>query len=109
VQHRSRPHRTVSRRARRTIRRTGRRARAQLPFLIVLAVVAAAALYLGISPGHWRRGSGLIAAGMLLAGLFRLVLPQPRAGMLKVRAAWIDVLCYWALGVAILLLAIRLD
>jgi hypothetical protein len=109
VQPRGRTHRTVRRRARRTIRRAGRRARAQLPFLIVLAVIAGGALYLGVSPGHWRRGSGLIAAAMLLAGLFRLVLRQPHAGMLRVRAAWIDVLCYWALGVAILLLAIRLD
>jgi hypothetical protein len=109
VQQHSRPRRTLRRRVRRTIRRTSRRARAQLPFLIVLAVVAAAALYLGISPGHWRRGSGLIAGAMLLAGLLRLVLRQQRAGMLRVRAAWIDVLCYWTLGVGILVLAIRLD
>ncbi len=76
---------------RRLLRRTRRRALAQLPFLAVLAVLAAAAIYLGVSPGHWRRASGLIAFGMLLAGGLRLVLRAPQAGMLKIRARWIDV------------------
>ena len=100
--------RPLRRRIRRAARRTGRRARAQWPFLVVLAVMAAAAIYLGVSPGHWRRGSGLIALSMLLAGLLRLVLRVPHAGLLEVRARWIDVACYWSLGVAILILAIRL-
>lgn len=104
-----RPKRTLHRRLRRTVRRTSRRVRAQWPFLAVLALLAAAAIYLGVSPGHWRRGSGVIALAMLVAGALRLILRVPRAGLLQVRARWIDVFFYWALGVAILVLAIRLD
>jgi len=103
------PKRTLRRRLRRTTRRTSRRVRAQWPFLAVLALLAAAAIYLGVSPGHWRRGSGIIALAMLVAGALRLVLRVPRAGLLEVRARWIDVFFYWALGVGILVLAIRLD
>jgi hypothetical protein len=101
--------RSLRRRLRRTVRRTSRRVRAQWPFLAVLALLAAAAIYLGVSPGHWRRGSGVIALAMLVAGGLRLVLRAPRAGLLEVRARWIDVFFYWALGVGILVLAIRLD
>jgi hypothetical protein len=100
---------SLPRRIGRSARRTRRRVLAQLPFLAVLAVLAGAAIYLGVSPGHWRRASGTIAFGMLLAGALRLVLRAPRAGLLQVRARWIDVACYWALGVAILVLAIRLE
>lgn len=86
----------------------GRRARAQAPLLVVLGIVAAVFVYLTIAPGHWRRGTGLIAGAMLLAGLLRLVLPPEHAGLLAARGRWWDSFCYLALGAAILIIDIRL-
>jgi hypothetical protein len=80
----------------------------ELPFVIVAAVVVGAALYLYISPGHWRKATLAIAAAMIIAGILRTVLPASRIGMLAVRARWLDVCCYYALGGAILAVDIRL-
>jgi hypothetical protein len=80
----------------------------QLAFLAVLVLLGAAFVYLIVEPGHWRRGSGVIAVATLLAAVLRAVLPQSRAGLLAVRARWIDVVAYAVMGGAILGLAIRL-
>jgi hypothetical protein len=80
----------------------------QLAFLGVLVVLAAAFGYLLVAPGHWRRGSGVVAVAMLLAAVLRAVLPPARVGLLVVRARWIDVLAYAAMGGVILGVAIRL-
>jgi len=85
-----------------------RRARAQAPLLAVLAIVLGVVVYLTVSPDHWRRGAALIAGAMLLAGLFRLVLPRQRAGLLAARGKRMDSFCYLALGAAILIIDIRL-
>jgi hypothetical protein len=85
-----------------------RRARAQAPLLAVLAIVLGVVVYLTVSPGHWRRGAGMIAVAMLLAGLLRLVLPRQYAGLLAARGRWMDSFCYLALGAAILIIDIRL-
>lgn len=87
----------------------GRRIRAQAPFLLVLAVMIAAVVYLTLEPGHWRRGVGIIAASMVLAGIFRFGLRRAQAGLLAVRSRWMDVACYWLLAAAILVVAIRLN
>jgi hypothetical protein len=81
---------------------------AQVPFLIVLVVLFAAFVYLLVVPGRWGRVSGVVAVAVLLAGLLRAVLPTPRAGLLAVRARWIDTVLYLALGGLILGLDIRL-
>ena len=86
-----------------------RRLRHQAPFLIVVAIMLSAVLYMIIGPGHWRRGSGIIAAAMIVGAVFRIVLPEEHAGVLAVRRRWIDVACYLGLGVAILAVAIRLQ
>jgi Protein of unknown function (DUF3017) len=85
-----------------------RRVRAQAPFLLVLGIVVTVFVYLTISPGHWRRGTGAIAVAMLLAAVLRLVLPSPTAGLLAVRGRWFDVCCYAVLGALILIVDIRL-
>lgn len=85
-----------------------RRARAQAPMLVVLAMVIGAFVYLAISPGHWRRGTGLFAVAMLLAGVLRLALPRHIAGLLASRGRFSDSLCYLLLGAAILIIDIRL-
>jgi 4-amino-4-deoxy-L-arabinose transferase-like glycosyltransferase len=86
-----------------------RRARAQAPFLLILAVFVAVFGYLTISPDHWRRAVSVLAGGMLLAAILRLVLPSAHAGLLAVRGRWWDALCYIVLGVLILIVDIRLQ
>jgi hypothetical protein len=88
--------------------RTGRRIRNQAPFLLVLLILAIAVAYLTIWPGHWRRGTGILAGDLVLAGLLRLLLPGHYAGLLAVRGRWRDALCFFALGAVILVVEIRL-
>jgi Protein of unknown function (DUF3017) len=80
----------------------------EFPFVVVVALVIASAGYLVFFPGHWRRGTGVIAVALLTAGVLRCVLPPPRVGMLGVRGRWRDTVCYLALGGVILAVAIRL-
>ncbi|MCW2656225.1 MAG: hypothetical protein JWR06_418 [Jatrophihabitans sp.] len=80
----------------------------QVAFLIVLAGVAAAFVYLLVQPGHWRRGTGALSVALLFAALVRLVLPTARAGMLAVRNRWADTFCYLLLGGLVLAVDIRL-
>ena len=82
--------------------------RRQWPALLVLAVLAGAPVLLEVAPGHWLRAAGLVAASALLAGLFRLFLPERQVGWLVVRARWFDVVCYTGLGVAILVTGVAL-
>ncbi len=86
-----------------------RRARAQAPLLLVLAIVVAVFVYMTVTPGHWRRGTAMIGVAMMLAGVLRLVLPAPHAGLLAARGRWWDSFCYLALGAAILIIDIRLQ
>jgi hypothetical protein len=85
-----------------------RRVRGQAPFLVVLALMGAALIYLLIWPDHWRRGVAGLAASMVLAGVLRIVLPRHRAGLLVVRARWFDSAVYLALGAAILVATVKL-
>ena len=80
----------------------------QVAFLVVIAVLAAAFLYLLIVPGRWGRVSGVVAVAVLLAGAIRAALPTSRVGLLAVRARWIDAVLYLALGGLILAVDIRL-
>lgn len=80
----------------------------QFAFLVVVAVLAAAFIYLIIEPGRWGRTSGVVAVSVLLAALLRAVLPSTSAGMLAVRSKWIDAACYLVLGGVILAIDIRL-
>lgn len=81
---------------------------AELPFVIVVAIILAAGAYLHHAPGHWRRTSGIIAVALLLAGVFRLVLPVARVGLLNVRGRVRDTLTYFVIGGLILGVAIHL-
>ena len=88
--------------------RVGRWVVEQLPFLIVLVVLASAFGYLIIDPGRWSRVTGLVAVAVLLAGLARLVFPTERVGMLAVRGRILDTLSFLVLGGLILAVDIRL-
>jgi hypothetical protein len=82
--------------------------RDETAFVVVVAIVVIAVVYLVIWPDHWRRGVGIIAFALLVGAIFRMVLPAHRAGMLAVRARWFDVACYLGLSGVILGVAIRL-
>ena len=74
----------------------------------MVAALVAAMLLLALDPGQWRPGTQVIAAALLGAALFRLVLPTASVGMLAVRKRWWDVVCYLVMGGVLLTLDIRL-
>jgi uncharacterized membrane protein YraQ (UPF0718 family) len=83
--------------------------RTQLPFVVVVAIILASAVYLYVEPDHWRRGTSALAFGVVVAGLFRLLLPAHAAGLLAVRKnRFFDTLCYLAMGGVIIAVDIRL-
>lgn len=75
-------------------------------FAIVLLVVAVGGIRM--LEYHWRQGSALIGGALILAALFRALLPDERAGLLVVRGRSIDVLSYTGLGAVTLWVALTL-
>lgn len=60
--------------------------------IIYLVVVAATAVGLGIVvAGEWRLGTFVMAAAFGFAALSRAVLPDERAGMLRIRRRLVDI------------------
>jgi hypothetical protein len=91
-----------------TVARRARWLRAELPFVLVVASIVAAAGYLYLFPGHWRRATAAMGVALLAACLLRLVLPADRIGLLNVRGRWYDAVCYFVMGAVILGVDIRL-
>lgn len=56
--------------------------------------------------GAWRTGVSWMGAGLVVGGVCRLLLPERRAGMLRVRRKSADVLLMLLAGVALLVLAV---
>jgi multisubunit Na+/H+ antiporter MnhB subunit len=56
--------------------------------------------------GVWRAGLAWIGAGLLVASITRLVLPERISGMLRVRRKWSDVLMLLIAGVALIVLSV---
>lgn len=77
-----------------------------LAFALVLAMSVVGVVRLVLY--HWREGSALIAGALLLAALFRALLPDRTAGLLVVRGRPVDVLSYTALGGLMLFVALTL-
>jgi hypothetical protein len=80
----------------------------EIPFLSVLLIEVAAVAYAGAQPQHWLRAVGVMVAGLVIAGLFRVVLGNEQAGLLRVRSRAFDVACYWGFGVLAVTFAIAL-
>jgi hypothetical protein len=80
----------------------------ELPFALVLLVELLGLTLVALAPQHWLRAVGVLSAGLALAGLFRLVLSDEQAGMLRVRRRSFDVACYWGFGLLALLVALAL-
>jgi hypothetical protein len=79
-----------------------------LPWLVVLAGVAAGMFvaWQGARYAGW--GTGLAGGALLLAALARLVLPRRYAGLLSSRSKASDVLTFAVLGAGVLALALLL-
>jgi hypothetical protein len=74
-----------------------------LPAALVAAVtIAGMALVL---TQHWRKGAVVLGAALLVAAVLRMLVPLDRIGLLAIRSRAIDVLCYSAFGVVMVVLA----
>ncbi len=80
--------------------------RANLALALVLAVGAVGTVLILLY--HWRRGAVLIGAALLLAALFRVLLPDRRVGLLAVRGRPVDVLSYTVLGACMIFIAVTI-
>lgn len=76
----------------------------QWPITLVLIVVVASMML--VATNHFRRGSVLLSAAVLLAMFLRLLLPKPDAGWLAVRSRVTDVAVLGVLGVALAVLSL---
>jgi asparagine N-glycosylation enzyme membrane subunit Stt3 len=74
---------------------------------VYLVVVAMAVAGLAMTAaGAWRTGVSWMGAGLLVGSASRLVLPERRAGMLRVRRKFADVGMLTLAGIALLVLAV---
>jgi hypothetical protein len=71
----------------------------QWPITLVLALVGLSLVL--IATDHFRRGSVLLAAGVILAFFLRLMLPGSEAGYLVVRSRRVDVIVLGILGIGL--------
>ena len=75
--------------------------------VVYLGVLAACVIGLVIvAVGAWRTGLVWVAAGLLVAAATRLVLSERRAGMLRVRRRWSDVLMLTVAGIGLIVLSV---
>jgi Protein of unknown function (DUF3017) len=81
---------------------------AWVPYLIVLAGVAAGMLVVFQGSKYAAQGTGLLGCSLLVAGLARLVLPPRLAGLLSSRRKTSDVLAFAAFGAGVLVVALML-
>jgi hypothetical protein len=80
----------------------------EAPFGLVMLIELAGVCWVFLAPQHWLRAVGVLAVGMLVAGLLLLVLSDEQAGLLRVRRRSFDVACYWLLGIFAVVVALGL-
>ncbi|NMD45727.1 MAG: DUF3017 domain-containing protein [Propionibacterium sp.] len=68
---------------------------------VLLGVFAGLAV---VATSHWRTGTTLIGASIIMGGLFRL-LPNRRVGLLAVRSKLLDTVVLLGVGIGIAVLA----
>lgn len=77
---------------------------AQWPITVVLLLVVIAVAFVALD--EFRIGSILLAVGVLVAFVLRLVLPPARAGLLVVRGRTVDLIVLGLLGGSLLVFAL---
>jgi hypothetical protein len=78
--------------------------RRQWAWFVTVAIFAVGAMYGMLPTGHWRRGSAIMGFALLVGAGLRLWLGD-KAGLLVVRARWLDVSVMVVIGVGITVLA----
>jgi hypothetical protein len=78
----------------------------QWPLLVVIVAVGAGLLL--VAAERWRSGLVVMGLAMVLAGLFRLLLPVRRVGFLAVRSRPVDVALMIGVGVAVAVIALAI-
>jgi hypothetical protein len=76
----------------------------QWPLLLVLAGCLTA--FATVALDHFRTGCLIFGCSVLLAALFRAVLPARRVGLLVVRSRAFDLLVLLSMGVSLVVLAV---
>ena len=79
----------------------------QLPYLLVMLGVLAAALLVMFD--RWRRGSFVFGAALLVGAVLRAFIPSSQAGLLQVRGKSFDVTVMATVGGVMLWLAASID
>lgn len=74
-----------------------------VPYLLVLAMLAAGIVI--VAAAYFKRGPALIAGALMLAAMFRAILPAHLAGMLAVRSRLFDLVLLFGLAVLLIVLA----
>lgn len=80
---------------------------AHLPFGMVLGVVALGLLRIVLY--HWRQGTVLIGAALLLAAGLRVLLSDEQAGLIAIRGRGVDVLTYSGFGLIMIAVAMTIE
>ena len=85
--------------------------RSRLPLHLPVGMVAliVALGMLRVLTQHWRQGAVLIGGALLVAAVFRAVLPDDRVGLLAVRGRPVDVLCYCVLATLMIVVAVLIS
>ena len=78
----------------------------QWPLLVVLVIVGCGLLL--VAAERWRSGLVVMGLAVVVAGLFRLLLPLRRIGFLAVRSRPVDVALMLATGVAVAVIALAI-
>ena len=89
-------------------RRSGVARGAQLPYVIVLAGLAAGLAYISQGSHFVRAGTFILAGALFVAVAARLALPERRAGMLASRRRYIDVTALAILAIGLLVAGVVL-
>jgi Protein of unknown function (DUF3017) len=85
------------------VKELGVRASRQAPMIAVLSITAIGMQR--VLTQHWREGAVVLAVGLLVAAVLRMVLAPERVGLLAIRSRAVDVLCYVGFGAAMAVLA----
>lgn len=80
---------------------------AHLPFGMVLAVVALGLFRIILY--HWRQGTVLIGAALILAAALRALLREDQAGLIAIRSRAVDVLTYAGFGLCMMAVALTIE
>ncbi|HEY8662838.1 MAG TPA: DUF3017 domain-containing protein [Propionibacteriaceae bacterium] len=78
--------------------------RRQWAWFVTVAIFAVGAMYGMLPTGHWRRGSAIMGFAVLVGAGLRWWLGD-KAGLLVVRARWLDVTVMVVIGIGITVLA----